>query len=100
MVLGLVGEIPAYCPGDVRHEEGASTIQALVWNRRTCRSGILGRNGWGVGSSPSGRNREEQSTDPEHRGGPSRSSEEVPVTGMERRGRIIRGLFAGQPYAG
>ena len=97
LVLGLVGEIPVYCPGDVRHEEGASTIQALVWNRRTCRSGILSRNGLGGGSSPSGRNREEPSTDPEHRGGPSRSSDEVPVMGMERRGRIIRGLFAGQP---
>jgi hypothetical protein len=49
VVLGLVGEIPAYCPDDVRHEEGASTVQALIWNRRTCRSGILGRSGWGEG---------------------------------------------------
>jgi hypothetical protein len=27
-------------------------------------------------------------------GGPARSSAEVPVTGMERRGRLICGLFA------
>jgi len=48
-VLGLVGEIPVYCPDGVRHEEGASTVQALIWNRRTCRSGILSRSGWGEG---------------------------------------------------
>jgi hypothetical protein len=91
VVLGLVGEIPVYCPDDARHEEGASTVQALLRNRRTCRSGISRLIGWGGGSTPSGRNREEQSTGPEHRGGPSRSSGEVPVMGTERRGRIIRG---------
>jgi hypothetical protein len=45
--------------------------------------------GWGGGRPPSGRNREELSTGPEHRGGPSCSSEEAPVMGVERRGRVI-----------
>ena len=45
--------------------------------------------GWGGGRSPSGRNREELSTGPGHRGGPSRSSGEAPVMGVERRGRVI-----------
>lgn len=49
----------------------------------------LPRDGWGGGSSPSGRNREELSTGPGHRGGPSRSSDEGPVMGVERRGRVI-----------
>lgn len=46
--------------------------------------------GWGGGSSSSGRNRERQSTGPEHRGRPSRSSGEAPVMGVERRGRVIQ----------
>ena len=44
----------------------------------------------GGGRASSGRNRERQSTDPEHGGGPSRSSAEAPVMGVERRGRVIR----------
>lgn len=28
---------PVYCPGGARHEGGASSIQALAWNGRTCR---------------------------------------------------------------
>jgi hypothetical protein len=35
------------------------------------------------------RTHENESTDAGHRGGPTRSSEEVPVMGMERRGWII-----------
>ena len=34
------GGRPAYCPGGIRREEGASAIQALAWNRRTRRPGI------------------------------------------------------------
>lgn len=56
--------------------------------------------GGAVGRTPSGRNREEQSTDPGHRGGPSRSSGEAAVMVVERRGRIIRDLLAGQPHGG
>src|SRR3954447_12536936 len=39
---------------------------------------------------PKWRSHEGQSTDAGHRGGSARSSEEVPVMGMERRGRIIQ----------
>lgn len=45
---------------------------------------------WGGGSSSSGRNRERQSTGPEHRGRSSRSSDEAPVIGVERRRRVIQ----------
>src|SRR6266542_1056610 len=40
-VLGGAGGIPVYCPGGIRREEGASTIQALAWNRRTRIGGML-----------------------------------------------------------
>lgn len=36
-------------------------------------------------------NREELSTVARHAGGPARSSAEAPVTGVERRGRVICG---------
>src|SRR5207245_789554 len=62
--------------------------------------GVGLQTGLTVGRTPSGRNREGQSTDPEHRGGPSRSSAEAAVTVVERRGRIIRVLLAGQPRGG
>lgn len=39
--------------------------------------------GWGEGSSSSSRNRERQSTGPEHRGRSSRSSGEASVMGVE-----------------
>lgn len=54
----------------------------------------------GGGSSSSGRNRERQSTGPGHGGGPSRSSDEAPVMGAERRGRAIRGSVTSQPVTG
>ncbi len=40
------------------------------------------------------KNRKELSTVAGRAGGPVRSSEEAPVMGVERRDRIIRGLFA------
>ena len=46
------------------------------------------------GSAPSGRNREVLSTEATCDGGPDRSSDEVLVMGMERRVRLICGLFA------
>ena len=48
---------------------------------------------WTRGSVPSGRNREGLSTVAGRAGGPARSSDEAPVMGAERRGRVIRGLF-------
>jgi hypothetical protein len=44
------------------------------------------------GSVPSSRNCEGLSTDAGYAGGPARSSDEAPVMGVERGGRIIRGL--------
>jgi hypothetical protein len=37
--------------------------------------------------SPRGRTLDGESTDPRHRGGPARNSDEGPVMGLERRGR-------------
>ena len=37
------------------------------------------------------------STDAEHRGGPPRGSDEGPVMGLERRGRVILACLGGQP---
>ena len=39
---------------------------------------------------PKWRTHEGESTEAGHRGGMARSSEEVPVMGMERRGHIVR----------
>lgn len=64
-----------------RHKEGMSTIQALIRNMRTCRSDVKGE---AVVDITRG-----ESTDAEHRDGSVRSSDEGPVMGVERRGRII-----------
>jgi len=69
---------------------------AFAWNvgrrapaqRRARLGGPVAR-----GSVPSGRNRKGLSTVAGHAGGPARSSGEAPVMGVERRSRIIRGLF-------
>jgi hypothetical protein len=42
------------------------------------------------GKAPSGRNRKEPRPDARHRGGPSGSSDEGPVIGLERSGRAIQ----------
>jgi hypothetical protein len=47
------------------------------------------------GRTPSGRIREGESTDVGHRGGPSGSSGEGPVMGLERSGRVIRAGLLG-----
>ena len=62
--------------------------------------GSLCRMARGGGRSSSGRNRERLSTGPGHGGGPSRSSDEAPVMGAERRGRAIRGSATRQPVTG
>jgi hypothetical protein len=53
----------------------------------------------GYGRIPSGRNREDKSTDAGHRDGPSRSSDEGPVMGLERRGRAIQTRLVGNHEA-
>src|SRR5664280_2770365 len=60
--------------------------------------GMVPRSGFGGarGSAPGGRNREELSTVAAVAGGPSRSSDEAPVMGVEPRGRLIRDGSLGQ----
>ena len=73
---------PAYCLGGVRHAGGVNLDQALVWNVGTCRPDAKGE-------TQVERLHEGESTDAGHRGGPTRTSVEVSVMGMERRGWII-----------
>ena len=90
--VSSAGELPVCGPSGARCIGGVSSSQALAWNRRTCRLGMAGQsNGWGL---PPGRQEGEpswstlgESTDPGHRDGPARSSDEGPVMGLERRGR-------------
>ena len=72
-----------YCLSGLRHRGGVTLIQAFVRNVGTCRPD-------GKGETQAGGPREGESTDAGHRGGMTRSSGEVPVMGMERRGHIVR----------
>lgn len=65
--------------------------QALVWNMRTCRPDVKGESDAAMHT---------KSTDAGHRGGPSRSSDEAPVMGAERRGWPVQSNEDGQPKAG
>src|SRR5215510_4884977 len=56
---------PEVCPSGIRHVDGARLNQALVRNVRTCRSDAKGE-------VSSGQNREDESTDAEHRDGAAR----------------------------
>ena len=51
-------ERPACGPGGVRCIGGVSSLQALAWNRRTCRLGTVGQSKWGDVGLP-GRERED-----------------------------------------
>ena len=75
---------------------GASVIRALVWNSGTCRpDGTAGQ--WSSSGprpvvwseNPKQQICEGESSDAGHRGGPTRSSDEGPVMGLERRGRVV-----------
>ena len=57
---------PEACPSGIRHVGGAKLNQALVRNVRTCRSDAKRE-------VSSGQNREDESTDAEHRGGVAHS---------------------------
>ncbi len=88
-------ELPVCGPGGARCKGGVSSLQALAWNRRTCRLDTNGQSKWvdsapwsSRGRTPRGQGHEGESTDARHRGGPARSSDEGPVTGLERRGRV------------
>ena len=75
---------------------GASVIRALVRNSGTCRpDGTVGQwSGHGLRSAVWSENPKQlicegESSDAGHRGGPTRSSDEGSVMGLERRGRVI-----------
>src|SRR5215469_5427198 len=72
-------ENPEACPSGIRHVGGAKLNQALVRNVRTCAPMQRER-------SRAATNREDQSTDAEHRGGAARSRDEGSVMELDRRG--------------
>jgi len=78
-----LGGRPDFCPGGIRHRGGVTLDQAFVWNAGTCRSDVKGETQ--VGGPCEG-----ESTDAENRGGATRSSDEGPVMGLERRGCIVQ----------
>ena len=75
---------------------GASVIWALVRNGGTCRPAVAGSQ-WRqdgpaavrASENPKQLICEGESSGAGHRGGPSRSSDEGPVMGLERRGRVV-----------
>jgi hypothetical protein len=79
---------------------GASVIRALVRNSGTCRpDGMVDQwSGFGLRSAVWSENPKQlicegESSDAGHRGGPSRSSGEGLVIGLERRGRVVLAGF-------
>ena len=74
---------PEVCPSGIRHVDGAKLNRALVWNVRTCRTDAKGE-------VSSGQNREDESTDAEHRGGVARSRDEGFVMGLDRRACVVQ----------
>jgi hypothetical protein len=74
---------PEVCPSGIRHVDGAKLNQALVRNVRTCRSDAKGE-------VSSGQNREDESTDAEHRDGAARIRDEGSVMGLDRRGCVVQ----------
>jgi hypothetical protein len=78
---------------------GMKVARAWVGLLRGRREPVVSRDGQlvvedlrlaGYGRIPSGRNRKDKSTDARRRGGPSGSSIEGPVMGLERSGRVIQ----------
>src|SRR5664279_4112914 len=90
--------MPAGWPGGGRQGGGASPVCGFCTEHGKANADTaLPRRGGvrGVrGSAPSGGNREALSTDAALAGGPARSSDETPVIGVERRGRLIDDWFA------
>ena len=82
LVPGSAWRKPTYWPCGVRCAGGVTLIQALVWKRENLSGDVKGK-------GASGDNREAESTDAPERGGLPRSSDEGPVMGLERRGRVI-----------
>ena len=80
---GSARENPEACPSGIRHVDGAKLNQALVRNVRTCRSDAKGE-------VSSGQNREDESTDAEHRDGAARIRDEGSVMELDRRGCLVQ----------
>jgi len=74
---------PEDCPSGIRHVDGAKLNQALVRNVRTCRSDAKGE-------VSSGQNREDKSTDAEHRDGAARIRDKGSVMELDRRGCVAQ----------
>lgn len=77
---GQVHRQPANWVGDVRQRDGASSIQALVWNCKNLHCDVKG--------DGQEKKIEAQSTEAQCRGGSTRSSDEAAVMAVERRGRV------------
>src|SRR5689334_9220200 len=90
MSLADIRLLARWCPACRRREPGLRLPHGTGEGASRC---------WPVLSGPSGRevpkrlNREGLSTVAGRAGGPARSSWEAPVTGVERRGRVVRGLI-------
>jgi hypothetical protein len=91
--------IPVYCPGGVRHGGGASVVRAQTRNVGTRRPDTGPAVHMGSQAPrpararpPSGGHRKGQSSDAGHGGGPSHTSVEGPVMGLEQRRRVTHGL--------
>src|SRR5664280_2202789 len=87
MDLGGVWRVPIYWPGGVRHRGGVTLACGFRRERGKASADMVPRAGFDgtIGSAPGGRNREELSTVAVFAGGPSRSSDEAPVMGVEPR---------------
>lgn len=88
---------------------GMKVARAWVGLLRGRREPVVSRDGQlvafglrltGYGRIPSGRSREDKSTDARRRGGPSGMSVESPVMGLERSGRVIQAWLLGNRDAG
>ena len=77
------GGWPDCCPDGIRHGGGVTPHLAFAWNVGTCRLDAKGDIQMG---SP----HEDKSTEARHRGGATRSRAEGSVTGLDRRGRVVR----------
>jgi hypothetical protein len=85
--------IPVYCSAGVRHEGGVTLNQASVRNVGTCRPDEKGE-------AQADRLRKGKSTDAGHRGGDTRSRNEGPIMGLDRRGVVVSPFPCGQPARG
>jgi hypothetical protein len=89
-----VWRVPMYWPGGVRHRGGVNLICGSRRERWKADADVVSV--WlagAIGSPPSGRNREGLRTVAAPAGGPSRSSDEALVMGVEPRGRLVHGWF-------